>query len=59
VPQNAALMTPAAGYTLRWMDRSLEVFREDQERQDVYTANEYTDEIITASDAGAIIYDAV
>ena len=59
VPANAALMTPAAGYVLQWGSRTVSEYREDQEHQDVYEVQEYTDEITTASDAGAIIYNAV
>lgn len=59
VPPAANLMTPAAGYVLQWGDREVRRFREDQERQDVVEACHYTDEVITASDAGALIYNAV
>jgi hypothetical protein len=57
VPSSATLRTPAAGYTLQWMDRSVERFREDQEHQDVITAQHYTAEQVTASDAGACYSD--
>lgn len=59
VPGNAALMTPAAGYILEWGSRTVSEYREDQEHQDVYEVQEFTDEVITASDAGAIVYSAV
>lgn len=59
VPPTPSLMTPSAGYTLEWGARSVNVFREDQEHQDVIEAGHYTDEVITASDAGAIVYNAV
>lgn len=59
VPATPALMTPAAGYSLEWGERGVNTYREDQEHQDVVEALHYTDEIITASDAGAIIPNAV
>jgi len=59
VPANAALMTPAAGYVLEWGTRTVSEYREDQEHQDVYEVQEFTDEVITASDAGSILYDVV
>jgi hypothetical protein len=57
VPPNASLRTPAAGYIFEWMNRTVETFREDQEKQDVFAAEHHTDERITASDAGAIYSD--
>jgi len=33
------------------------MFEEDQEKQDIYTAEHHTDERITASDSGAIYSD--
>jgi len=59
VPGSAALMTPAAGYVLEWGTRTISEYREDQEHQDIYESQEFTDEVITASDSGAIIPDAV
>lgn len=59
VPAAPALMAPAAGYVLSWGARSVSRFREDQERQDIFEASEHADEVITASAAGAIVYDAV
>ena len=59
VPSGPALMTPAAGYVLAWEGRSVSRFREDQERQDVFEASENSDEVITGSAAGALVYDAV
>jgi len=59
VPQTARLMEPAAGYVMSWGSRTASEYREDQEKQDVFEVAEYTDEVITASDAGAIIPDAV
>jgi len=59
VPSAPALMTPASGYILEWGARTASEYREDQEHQDVYEVQEFTDEVITASDAGAIVYDAV
>lgn len=59
VPSSPALMTPAAGYVLEWEKRTISRFREDQERTDVIEGSHNVDEIVTASDAGAIIYNAV
>jgi len=59
VPAAAALMEPAAGYVLEWQGRQVEVFREDQEKQDVFSAEHWTDERITASDAGGIYSDVI
>ena len=36
-----------------------ERFREEQEHQDVVAAEWFTDEVITASDSGAGMYDCV
>jgi hypothetical protein len=57
VPPTPALMAPAAGYVFEWETRKVARFREDQERQDVIEASHSVAEKITASDAGAIIYD--
>jgi len=52
-------MTPAAGYVLEWGNRTVRRYREDQEHQDVVEAMHYTDEVITASDSGAVLYNCV
>ncbi len=59
VPSAPALEVPAAGYCLQWGERKVERFREEQEHQDVIAAEWFTDEIVSASDAGAGMYDAV
>ncbi len=59
VAPTPALMTPSAGYLLEWQTREVRRYREDQERQDVLEASHYTDEVISASDAGALVYNAV
>ena len=59
VPESAQLMSPASGYVLSWGSRTASEFREDQEKQDIFEVAEYTDEVITASDAGGIVYNAV
>lgn len=59
VPNNAALMTPAAGYTLMWGPRTVRTYRLDPEHSDLIEAENFTDELITASDAGAITFDAI
>lgn len=57
VSPNATLRTPSAMYVFEWQNRMVERFREDQEHQDVITAQHYTAEQITASDAGACYSD--
>lgn len=59
VPGSAALEEPASGYTLVWGNREISTFREEQEYTDVVTGQWFTDEIITASEAGAIYSTAV
>ncbi len=59
VPQTPGLMTPAAGYVMNWGGNVVETFREKQEKQNVYTAEHHTDEVITASEAGAVLADVV
>lgn len=59
VPPSPALMTPAAGYTLEWQSRQVRRFRREEEYTDVVEASHSTDEIISASDAGAILYNCV
>lgn len=59
VPSSPALEIPAAGYCLRWGTRTVRRFRQDEERQDVIDAEEWLDELITASIAGGILYDCV
>ena len=59
VANNPALMEPSAGYVFEWMNRKVELFREEQEHQDVISAEHHTDERICASDAGALIPSAV
>ena len=59
VTPRPGLQEPTAGYSLEWMNREVRRFREDQERQDILEGSHYTDEVVTASDAGAMIYDAV
>jgi len=59
VPAVPSLMTPAAGYTLEWEARTIRRYRQDQEHTDVIEGTHSTDEVVSASDAGAIIYNAV
>ena len=59
VPRNAALMEPAAGYVLEWMTRQVRTYREEQEHQDVVEAQHSVAEVITASDAGGVVYDVL
>lgn len=57
VPMSPALEEPAAGYTLRWGQRSVANYREDIRHRNIIEVEEWTDEIITASDAGGIMSD--
>ncbi len=59
VPATAALMTPAAGYTFVWGNRVVSRFREDQEKSDVVESEWFTAEQVTASDAGAVVYNTL
>jgi len=59
VPPAPALEVPSSGYILTWGTRKVERFREEEEHQDIVTAEWYTDEIICASDAGSIFADVV
>lgn len=59
VAPNPSIMTPSAGYILEWMNREVRRYREDQERQDILEASHYTDEVVSASDSGAVIYSCV
>lgn len=54
VTPTAAINSPTAGYAFQWGGRQVDRFREDQEKQDVFSAEHKMDEVITASDAGAI-----
>lgn len=51
--------TPSAGYVFTWGTRSLDRFREDQEKQDVIAIEHFVDEKVAASDAGYVIYNAI
>lgn len=57
VTPNPAIDEPSAGYCFRWGQRSVSRFRADQEHEDVVEVEEWTDELITASDAGGGFYD--
>ena len=59
VPSNPALMTPAAGYVFEWASRQVRTYRMDQERTDVFEAAHSTDEVVSSSDAGGIIINAI
>ena len=52
VPPSPGLMIPAAGYVFEWQARQVERFREDQEKQDIFTASMNWDVELTAADAG-------
>ncbi len=59
VPSTPALLTPAAGYVLEWNSRQVRRFRRDEEYSDKIEASHSVIETITASDAGATIYNCV
>ena len=59
VPPRPSLMEPAAGYVFRWGADEVKRFRQDLEEQDVFRVSHNVDEIITASDAAAILSDAI
>lgn len=59
VPATPSLMVPAAGYLLEWLSRQVRTYDEEQEHQVVIEARHSTAEVVSASDAGAIIYDVV
>lgn len=54
-----ALMAPTAGYTFEWLGREVSRYRLDTSHADLIEAQHSTAEVISASDAGAVIYDAV
>lgn len=54
-----ALLQPTAGYTVEWQARQVKRFREDQEYQDVVEVSHSTAELITASDAGTVLYNCI
>lgn len=59
VAPNPGLMTPSAGYVFQWGARKIERFRMDEEKSDVITVEHCVDEVISASDAAAIMATAV
>lgn len=58
-PPTPALAQPAAGYTLVWGTRQVQRLRDNFRHEDVIEAEWFTDEVITASDGGGIVYNAV
>jgi hypothetical protein len=59
VPNAPSLRTPAAGYLLEWQTRQIRRYRLDTKHADMFEATHSTAEIISASDAGAIVYAAI
>jgi len=59
VTATPSLRTPSAGYVFTWGTRKLARYREDQEHTDVYEIEHWVDEVISASDAGATIYNCI
>lgn len=65
-PASASLLTPAAGYTFVWRPLTngnavqfIRKYREEPERQDVFEAHSYIDQVVTAPDAGLYVYNVV
>lgn len=54
VTPNPSLEEPTALYTLQWGNREISRYRYDEEHVDLVAAQWFTDEVVTASDAGAI-----
>ena len=54
VAPNPSLRTPSSGYVFRWQNKSMDRFREELKYQDVISAQQFTAEKISASDAAAI-----
>lgn len=59
VPERPGLMEPAAGYVFRWGADEVKRFRQDLEEQDVFRVSHNVDEVITASDAAAILSNCI
>lgn len=63
VPDTPSLLEPAAGYIFEWremgMARRVFRYREEARHQDVIEVQHATDEVITASDSGALIYHVI
>jgi hypothetical protein len=59
VPMNPSLMTPAAGYTFTWENRTVKRYRLDTRHSDKIEVEESTDERISASDAAGILYNTI
>ena len=59
VAPSPALEEATAGYVFRWGDRTIETFHYNEEKMDVVGGEWFTDEKITASDAGAGYYNVV
>lgn len=59
VPANASLMTPAAGYTFTWESRTVKRYRLDTRHADKLEVEESTDERISASDSGGVLYNCI
>lgn len=59
VPAAPALMTPAAGYVFEWQTRQVNRFRLDPEHSDMIEATHSVAEVVSASDAAAIIFNVI
>ena len=59
VAAGASLMTPSAGYVATYLNRVIERYREDQEKQDVIAGYWNFDVVTTATDAGYLFKSAV
>jgi len=59
VPSQPSLMTPAAGYSLEWMNREVRRYRLDTRHADKIEAQHSVSEVISASEAGSVLYNCV
>jgi len=59
VPDVPSLMTPAAGYILEWEAPVVKRYRLDTRHSDKIEVEHSSAEIISASDAGAVLYNVV
>lgn len=59
VPPAPSLMTPSAGYVFTWEQRTVKRYRLDERHADKFEVEEAMVPVITASDAGAILYNCV
>lgn len=54
-----SLRTPTAGYTFRWGNKSIQTLRLQEEHSTLIECEWFTDEVVSSSPSGAIVYNAV